>query len=404
MQRAAFRDHFSEGDVVLRKYRIVRRLGHGGMGVVYLAHHLILDQDVALKILSADQQSQRQRLAAEAKSIARIRSPHVVRVLDVDETQEGQLFLVMDFLEGRDLGKILAEEGPLSVERAVDFVLQAAQGLAAAHALGIVHRDLKPGNLMLTKTPQGEERIVLLDFGIAKSSLQELPVDMRLTKDMTLLGSPAYSAPEQLHDASKADAKSDVWSLGVTLHELLTGELPFGGQNVSAITASITRGSFEPPSVHNTSVSQEIDEIVKRCLRPDPAERFPTVAAFCAALSRFSPQGQGAERLHAVDVRPPPAVGFRLTVDSPSASGTVLKGQMPTSVEPDEPQRRLSPSPKRDSTPPTPLRVEETSSVVEWSILVGVIVVSLAILAWSLSQQRESRPDAPDQRPPHIIR
>ncbi|HYJ10355.1 MAG TPA: serine/threonine-protein kinase, partial [Polyangiaceae bacterium] len=224
------------GEVVAEKYRVEQTLGVGGMGVVVAATDEGLERRVAIKFLLprlAGSETAVQRFVREARAATRITSEHVVRLLEIDKLPDGTPFFVMEYLEGRDLRAVLREGGPLAPSTAVDYVLQALQAIAEGHLKGIVHRDIKPGNLFLTARADGTPLIKVLDFGIAKRL--EQPEDMaqsQLTSsDDVRLGSPAYMPPEQLHRARDVDTRSDIWSMGATLYELLSGKPPFEGQS-----------------------------------------------------------------------------------------------------------------------------------------------------------------------------
>ncbi|HEY3253646.1 MAG TPA: serine/threonine-protein kinase, partial [Polyangiaceae bacterium] len=218
------------GSIVGNKYRIDGCLGEGGMGVVLSATHLELDAPVAIKVVREEFAGSHdivERVLFEARAVARMRSSHVVRVLDVARLPSGCPYIVMEQLQGVDLGFALWENGMFSVPQAIDYLLQACDGLAEAHGLGIVHRDLKPGNLFLAKTPEGVV-LKVLDFGISK----EVSTPLRavrtsrtsLTSSGDPVGSPFYMAPEQMRASPDVDARADIWSLGAILFELLTGQ------------------------------------------------------------------------------------------------------------------------------------------------------------------------------------
>ncbi|HZU85388.1 MAG TPA: serine/threonine-protein kinase, partial [Polyangiaceae bacterium] len=228
------------GDTIAGKYALVRLIGEGGMGVVYEANHVRLQQRLAIKVLRPDVPDFGgvvTRFEREARAAAQLQSIHAARVIDVDALPNGLPYIVLEFLEGRDLDAELEQTGPMSVEDAVDVVLQVTDAMSEAHALGIVHRDLKPSNLFVCRVGEQARRVIkVLDFGISKSESD----DTRLTPSHAYFGTPYYAAPEQLRAATTADARSDVWSLGAILFELLTGRTPFVGTPTSVITQVIS--------------------------------------------------------------------------------------------------------------------------------------------------------------------
>src|SRR5580700_3489838 len=266
----------SPGDVIAEKYRVERLLGRGGMGAVFAAQHLILNQRVALKLLLgelADSQEASTRFVNEARAAAQIQGEHVARVLDIGQLPNGTPFMVLEYLEGSDLAGILQQRGPLPVTEVADFALQALDALAQAHSAGIVHRDLKPANLFLTRRHDGTSLVKVLDFGISKNTLQ--PTGMTSTR--AVMGSPEYMSPEQLRTPRGVDTRTDIWSLGVILYELLTGRMPFTGEAIGELFMQIMEGTPPPLRSHQPDVPAALEVVVMRCLSRDPAARFQTV-------------------------------------------------------------------------------------------------------------------------------
>ena len=206
------------GDVLAGKYRVDRVLGVGGMGVVVAATHLQLQQRVALKFMldaGLAQPTQVERFGREARAAVRLRSDHVARVLDVGTLETGSPYIVMEYLDGSDIGSVLEQRGAMPVDMAVDCVLQACDAVAEAHALGIVHRDLKPRNLFLTTRNDGRALVKVLDFGISKHTTGS---DLSLTRTTEIMGSPSYMSPEQFRSAKLVDERTDIWALGAILY------------------------------------------------------------------------------------------------------------------------------------------------------------------------------------------
>jgi len=236
-----------QGTVLAGKYRVERVLGQGGMGVVVAATHLQLDKRVALKFLRPEVLHDSllvARFANEARAAGKIQSEHVAKVLDVGALDDGAPYMVMAYLEGRDLAEHVRQRGALPGQEAIEYVLQACEALAEAHVAGIIHRDLKPANLFLTSRADGSPCIKVLDFGISKAG--PAGPEQGLTQTSAMMGSPNYMAPEQLKSARHVDARTDIWALGVTLQELLTGEVSFRAETVAELYVSILQSQPKP--------------------------------------------------------------------------------------------------------------------------------------------------------------
>ncbi len=277
------------GDVVAGKYRIDSILGEGGMAVVVSAQHLQLGQRVAIKLLrtaALRNPEAVRRFEREARAAVRIHSEHVARVLDVGNLPSGAPYMVIEFLEGLDLGKVV-RRGKLSVQETVDYVLQACDAIGEAHALGIVHRDLKPANLFLTHRPNRSMVIKVLDFGISKDNTMGSKPSAALTDALAVMGSPLYMSPEQLRSTRDADARSDIWALGATLYELLAGTTPFKAETVAMLSVNILTVAPKPIQSRRSDVPPELDAIVLRCLEKDPSRRFSSIPELVQALMPF---------------------------------------------------------------------------------------------------------------------
>jgi len=273
------------GALVAEKYRIDRVLGVGGMGVVYAATHELLRQQVALKLLLPEVAKNKEAVARflhEGRATARLQSAHVVRVTDVGMVDTTP-FLAMELLSGEDLGEIVTARPRILVTETVDWLLEAMEGLAHAHAAGIIHRDLKPSNLFLARV--GEASVIkVVDFGISKSIGDG---SAHVTATSAVLGSPAYMAPEQLRSSKHVDARADVWSLGVIAFELLTRNMPFNGDNVGEVFANVLEKAPPRPTALRAEIPGPLEQAILRCLQKNPDDRYPNIAELAKAIARY---------------------------------------------------------------------------------------------------------------------
>lgn len=277
----------ASGVLVAGKYRIDVPLGAGGMSAVYGAVHVGLEQRVAIKVLhpqfAADLKVV-QRFIREAKASARISGEHVGRVIDVGATEEGSPYIALELLEGEDLGDHVDRRGPLPIAEAVDLVLQACDGIARAHAVGIIHRDIKPSNLFLTHRDD-RPCVKVIDFGISKVISGD---GHALTQTTEIVGSPQYMSPEQVKASRDVDARTDVWSLGCVLYELLTAKVPFEAPSVMLLGSIILNNRHVSVREHRPEVPLQLSAIVDRCLAKETAARPSTVVELAAALAPFA--------------------------------------------------------------------------------------------------------------------
>ncbi len=293
------------GAILVGKYRIDAILGQGGMGVVARATHLHLSETVAIKFLRADiagDDEANQRFLREAHAAWKLKNEHVARVLDVGTLDTGLPYLVMEYLEGVDLDNMLEQSQRIAPALAVEFIVQACEGLAEAHALGIVHRDVKPSNFFVTWRGDGTPLVKLLDFGISKVANN---TDVSLTQTQSMLGTPAYMSPEQMRSARTVDARTDVWSLGAVLFELIEGTRPFEAESFSEMCVKV---AVDPPAAFTVPLPPGLTAVVQRCLEKSPDARFPSVAEVAAALAPFARDpvaaSQAAERIERRLARP----------------------------------------------------------------------------------------------------
>lgn len=282
----------AEGDLLLQKYRLETCLGRGGMGRVWAARHLQLDRRVAIKIMHpelAERPELVARFVREGQAAARLRSPHIAQVLDVVTGNTGAC-LVMEYLEGSDLEKLLREGGALTLETAVNYLLQACEGVAEAHAAGIVHRDLKPANLFLTQDAYGRPCVKILDFGISKFADRDSDhCSVAITNASEALGTPLYMAPEQMRAAHFAGVGADIWALGAIFYELVTGRTAWSGTNLGEICMQVA--TDPAPSVRSLApaLPKEVDQVVQTCLQKDPRLRYQSVLELVQALAALTP-------------------------------------------------------------------------------------------------------------------
>ncbi|XXY50492.1 serine/threonine-protein kinase [Sorangium sp. So ce269] len=278
------------GEVFAQRYRLERSLGRGSMGAVFAAQHVSLRQRVAVKFLlprAKDFPGASARFLREARAAAAIRSEHVARVIDVGTAELGLPYLVMEYLRGRDLQQVLDARGPLPVSEAVDYVLQSCEAVAEAHARGIVHRDLKPGNLFLTTGTSGVPLVKVLDFGLSKAADDTVEETGKLTASEMMLGSPCYMSPEQVRSTKDVDARTDVWSLGIILYQLLTARFPFDAPSISALFVAIVTEPATPPRVHRWELPVHLEEVILRCLEKDVQRRIQSVVELSRALAPY---------------------------------------------------------------------------------------------------------------------
>jgi len=249
---------YRPGDLLLGKYRVERHIGEGGFGVVLAARHEALEERVAIKVLlpeAAAHAGATERFLREGRAAVRIKSEHVAKVMDVGTLEGGLPYMVMEFLDGHDLSAVVKARGPQPWHEVVEWVLQASEAIAEAHSLGIVHRDLKPANLFLTRKVDDSPCIKVLDFGISKVAEQS---SLDVTKTTAILGSGLYMSPEQMKSSKSVDARADVYALGVSLFEMLTGTQPHVADNFPDLVMKVNMDPPDPLRRHRPDVPEEL--------------------------------------------------------------------------------------------------------------------------------------------------
>src|SRR5438094_273266 len=275
------------GQTLAEKYFVEELIKRGGMGAVYRGKHVLMDKTVAIKVLHpslAVEDAVVARFSREAKAASRISHPHAVNVTDFGEAENGVVFLVMEYLDGRTLKEVIKSEGPMSLARVVEIVRQVTGALDAAHGQGVVHRDLKSDNIMLSQTNGGDWAKVL-DFGIAKIQEPESGRDIDITAANLVIGTPQYMSPEQCSQSAGIDARSDIYSLGIIIYEMLAAQLPFTGESPTVIMMKQVQDP--PPSISDVrpDVPVPVSDIITKALAKQPADRFQTAGDLSKALT-----------------------------------------------------------------------------------------------------------------------
>lgn len=389
-----------QGDLLAGKYRVEQVLGAGGMGYVVAATHEQLGQRVAVKLLApelCENEDSVTRFLREARAAVKIRSEHVARVIDVGELTNGSPYMVMEFLSGQDLADVLDLPGQLEIPDAIDYVLQASEAVAEAHSIGLIHRDLKPANLFLTNRADGSPLVKVLDFGISKaintqdSALEPAP---SLTATHSLLGSPAYMSPEQIRRPKSVDTRTDIWSLGSILFELLTRDPPFTAESPLALLAAVVSDPLPSIRLKRPDVPLELEAVIAKCLDKNPDNRYQTVAELADALAPFAPRSMPSVSrisgiLRSASLRPPPAdksPSSERTLQSPVGRNT----PKPISEQPTEEVKIkvITPAPPARSEKSTRTDWEASPSTAGRSrkrlliVALGAAIVTAGVAAW----------------------
>ncbi len=344
------------GRVVAGRYRILAKLGEGGMGSVYRAEQISLKRTVALKLLRSELSAEPgmvRRFNAEAELAAKLSHPNTVTLFDFGQDEDGSLFIAMEYLEGRSLREVLTREGPLSPGRALTISEQLCASLADAHSRGIVHRDLKPDNVMLVQRGRMTDVARVLDFGIAKlRDEQSDGANRPMTRAGDLLGTPQYMAPEQIRGET-VDARTDIYALGAMLYEMVTGRLPFEGPTLMSILSKHLTEMPVPPRDRRPDlrISPSLNQLVMDALDKDPARRPASMDAFADRLARLvvevDPRSEArAGAVGAAGFPPPPALS-----DSPPPGVPLLRTPLPGALQPPP---TPPPQGRAESSPPYP--------------------------------------------------
>jgi serine/threonine-protein kinase len=382
------------GELVGGKYRVVRLIGEGGMGVVYEARHEHLGSQVALKFLLpelAERPGLVARFLQEARVSASIKSPHVTHVVDVDQTPAGAPYLVMELLEGESLETRLGRGAPIPQDDAVDIGLQILSALEAAHSSGVIHRDLKPDNVWLSPAP-GRPLVKLLDFGIAKlkRATEFLQVS---TRPGSIMGTPAYMAPEQAISADQVDARADLYSLGVILYEMLSGKRPVDADEPGEILERLVRGDVYPLRARNAAVPADLAALVDRLVAPNPDARPRSAADARAELSRFA-RGSGHDggRASVPDTLPPDDTAAPPFVTATHAVAAPTR----TDSMPRMPDLAFAPTAPAQ---PSPVRLPHAKSGRSWLVALVAAAALAGVGVWVYVNQSVFEAGAPPPLP-----
>ncbi|MEO7970095.1 MAG: protein kinase [bacterium] len=364
------------GQTLAGKYRIDERLSEGGMGTVYKGTHVLMDKTVAVKVLrpslAADEKIVA-RFSREARAASRISHPHALSVTDFGEDENGIVFLVMEFIDGQTLKDIIREQGPMPLTRVVEIIKQVGGALDAAHAEGVVHRDLKSDNIMLLNTMNADYAQVL-DFGIAKIKEREGEYDPGLTAPDLVIGTPQYMSPEQCSQAPDIDARSDIYSLGVIIYEMLVGHVPFTGGSPTEIM--LKQMQQPAPSINNerSDLPPAVAQVVARALEKVPHDRYDSAAALIDDLTVAAGMERVAVRPNSKPLVIPAGSGG--LVDDDKDEETVVRKRITTQM----------PRPPMPNAP-LPYQPAPAASFNPWKILIpsliGLLVIFAAIYAFT---------------------
>jgi eukaryotic-like serine/threonine-protein kinase len=410
------------GGIVGGKFRVDRVLGEGGMGIVVAATHLQLGQTVALKCMRPEvvSPSYLKRFMREARASVKLKSQHAARVIDVGAFEDGMPYIVMEYLEGQDLSELLKQRGRLPVHEAVEYMLQACEAIGEAHSYGIVHRDIKPANLFLAQGPGGAPTIKVLDFGVSKILDLEAqgddtnpggrirdgrPLranDSVVTRVTDLLGSPSYMAPEQVLNASAADTRSDIWSVGVILFKLVCGRGPFTAESLGELVQQVMKNRIPTVGELLPDCPPGFSEVVAKCLERDRLKRFADIPELARALAPYAPSGTAPSLERAAilgaafSYTPAPARAMSQAPITPMQLG-VAGAQLPG------PRTASSPGPMARASMPSIPSMQPPADAPRYGLVIATGV--LAVLAFFVAAFLAMRPSAvaPPVKPAQAI-
>ncbi len=392
------------GVLVTGRYRVQARIGEGGMGTVYVAEHEAIEKKIALKVLHQEYSANPEvveRFKQEAISASRIKHPNVIDVFDFGQLDDGSCFIAMELLEGQDLGEVLGKGKALSPQRALRMTLQIARALGLAHSRGVVHRDMKPENVFLQRTPEDEEIVKIVDFGIAQlrradEAEQQETRQRRLTKTGMIFGTPEYMAPEQARGQA-VDQRTDIYAAGIILYELLSGAVPFVGESFLDV---LNQHVLDPvPSLRqqkpDLEISAELNAVVEKALAKSPDDRFPTMKDFAQALMK-TPEGQlMRSHLTSGGASAEDLVDEMVSSQGPSrqVSGDAAHLSQTLAGAPQAEEKDTAILGSRERTPGThelsPAELPKKSPLPLWFVAITAIIVAVAGLLWT--QLRASR-------------
>lgn len=371
------------GQVLGERYRVGHVIGEGGMGTVYAAEHIAIQKKLAIKVLAeefAGQRVYRRRFIREARAVSKIDHPNVIRVSDFGVTPQGSLFLVTELLRGEPLAATIAREGALPWSRARPMLLQIARGIAAAHQQHILHRDIKPENCFRIHLEGNEDFIKVLDFGLAKILGTEHSVESSLTASGRVIGTAEYIAPEQIR-GEQVDARTDIYSFGVVMYELLTGCVPFSGMNYALVLEQHLSADPIPPShvAPKAGIPPLLDELVLQALAKDPVERFGSMQAVSTALEAIPVASAPVAKPLQTEPRrfktvPAPRMTEVVAQPSPRQTAPPPSFQLPQSTG--APALLASPA----SSAPTGVRIYQRLVV----LLAFLVIALMGVVVWLL--------------------